>query len=262
MGMCQDPRLTYLNEKGYNVLLLPRQGIDPLDVVGRDRNSLAKLGALPQIWHSAAPTPAPGPADAAIDLSGTSTQEIKLSIGVDILATILTGMGAATPKLDFAYKRARGIRFQFTGVKVVSIDPLVIGEYLSQGDLDQGNPFARYFRGEEAEAFVISEVLKSGSIVVEAAAESATNLRLDLTAIQNAVGSGVGVTPVGSSTQKAEYTTADGRLLTFGFKLYCITFADGHWAVHGIEPSAANAFAAANWAPVMLRRQELASLSS
>jgi hypothetical protein len=260
MGMCKDPRLTYLNDKGYNVLILPRQGIEPLDVVGRDKKSVEKLGALPQIWRSTAPTPAPKPADAAVDLSGTSTQEIKLSIGVEILATILKGMGAATPKLDFAYKRARSVKFQFAHVKVVGIDPLLIGDYLSQGDLNQGNPFARYFRGEEAEAFVISEVLKSDSVVVEAAADSGTDLKLDLQAIQNAVGASVGVAPVGSSTQKAEYKTADGRLLTFGFKLYCITFVDGNWTVHGLAPSGATAFVSAAESPVLLLEEELAAL--
>jgi hypothetical protein len=34
MGICKDPRLTYLNDLGYDVIRLPRRGIAPL--VDRD----------------------------------------------------------------------------------------------------------------------------------------------------------------------------------------------------------------------------------
>ena len=53
---CSDPSLTYLNGFGYNVIRLPRKGIEPLDVLGRDQ-SLEKLGALPDIVLSTVAAP-------------------------------------------------------------------------------------------------------------------------------------------------------------------------------------------------------------
>ena len=51
MLRCHDPRLTYLNDLGYNVVRLPRKGINPLGVLGRDGKSLSYLGTLDQIWR-------------------------------------------------------------------------------------------------------------------------------------------------------------------------------------------------------------------
>ena len=33
----KDPSVTYLNKLGYNVVKLPRTGIEPMDVIGRDQ---------------------------------------------------------------------------------------------------------------------------------------------------------------------------------------------------------------------------------
>jgi hypothetical protein len=57
MGLCKDPRLTYLNDEGYNVVRLPRKGITPLGIIGRDHKSKTWLGTLDQIWRSEVPVP-------------------------------------------------------------------------------------------------------------------------------------------------------------------------------------------------------------
>ena len=36
----KDPSITFLNKFGYNVIKLPRTGIEPLDVIGRERRHL------------------------------------------------------------------------------------------------------------------------------------------------------------------------------------------------------------------------------
>ena len=37
MPVCEDPSLTCLDQVGDNVIKLPRTGVEPLHVVGRDR---------------------------------------------------------------------------------------------------------------------------------------------------------------------------------------------------------------------------------
>ena len=56
----KDPSVTYLNKLGYNVVKLPRTGIEPMDVIGRDQ-TVQWLGAIDAIWNSAVPKPQPGP---------------------------------------------------------------------------------------------------------------------------------------------------------------------------------------------------------
>ena len=49
MPWCEDKAITYLNKFGYNVIKLPRAGIEPLDVLGRDR-VVQPLGTAAQFW--------------------------------------------------------------------------------------------------------------------------------------------------------------------------------------------------------------------
>ena len=45
----RDPSITYLNALGYNVIKLPRVGISPLSLIGRDKTT-AFLGDLNTMW--------------------------------------------------------------------------------------------------------------------------------------------------------------------------------------------------------------------
>ncbi|MEJ7606072.1 MAG: hypothetical protein WKF37_07345 [Bryobacteraceae bacterium] len=58
MFNCKDPRLTYLNNLGYNVVGLPRQGIDPLHVLCRSGRRLEDLGHLKSVWTTKEQLPA------------------------------------------------------------------------------------------------------------------------------------------------------------------------------------------------------------
>ena len=55
MGMCKDPVTQELNKRGYNLVKLPRVGIEPLDVLGRDGDSMEKLGSVAEVWTSSVP---------------------------------------------------------------------------------------------------------------------------------------------------------------------------------------------------------------
>ena len=148
MPVCNDPRITYLNEAGYNVVRLPRRGIVPLGVIGRDGKARNWLGTLDQIWSSPLAAPQPGPLQPVATLSGTRTSDIKLSLGLDILANALSGMfGATAPSLTDSYRNATSLQFAFKDVRSVGIDPFAIGEFLSRGEV-RPNPFVtRYFSG-------------------------------------------------------------------------------------------------------------------
>jgi hypothetical protein len=242
MAICKDPQLTYLNKQGYNVVRLPRTGIEPLDVLGKDGKVIDRLGRLSQIWASTTPEPQPGAARSAANIDGKKSDSLDLSIGLKILSNILGGMGAAIPQLDFAYKDVKKVQFTFTNVKVIAVDPFEVGRYLSSGDLDSHNPFVtHYFDDEDTDAFVITEVLKSNSITVAAQRDNGIEVGVDVPAIQQAVGVKVGVKTAGASTTQVTYEGAE--LLTFGFKVFSIEYENGRWAIRGIKPSGDVSFA-------------------
>src|SRR5690349_21266693 len=106
MAGCKDPSLTFLNSSGYNVVRLPRVGIEPLDILGKDK-SVERLGRIDQLWTSTQSLPdLKGPNDAST-INGQKTSEMKLSIGLKILSSALGAMGAAVPDLSLAYTNAK-----------------------------------------------------------------------------------------------------------------------------------------------------------
>jgi hypothetical protein len=58
------------NGLGYNVVRLPRKGIDPLDVLGQEGKSIERLGRLDQLWASRKPVPSIGAPQPAAHISG------------------------------------------------------------------------------------------------------------------------------------------------------------------------------------------------
>lgn len=235
MALCKDPSLTYLNQQGYNVVKLPRVGISPMDILGREAGSIEHLGKLTEIWTSSAPPPRPKPPKNAASIEGRQTSQLKISIGLKLLSNILGGMGSQIPELELAYSGASCLQFGFSSVQVSNISPFQIGKYLSQGDLETQNPFvAHYFQDDDTEAFVIFETLISNSISVVANDKAGIGLSVDIPAVQNIVGTNVSVSSVDDKNTIVTYTGND--FLTFGFKIFGIEYADGNWQVEGLRP--------------------------
>ena len=243
MGVCKDPRLTYLNDQGYNVVRLPRKGIVPLGVIGRDDHAKNWLGTIDQIWTSSEAVPAPGAPQPAAGIKGTKTSDLKLSFGLEILANALSGMfGSAVPSLDVAYKDAKSVQFSFKDVQSVGIDPFVIGNFLAKGDLKGGPVVKRFFTGQKhVEALIITEVLQSKSIGVIGKKDSGTEVGVNVPQIQATLGAKINVALATGSQSEVVYEGQD--FLVFGYKAFGIAMVDGEWTIHGIDADAENAFA-------------------
>jgi hypothetical protein len=244
MGSCKDPALSYLNQYGYNVVKLPRAGIEPLDVLGRDR-VMERLGTISEVWTSAKPAPSPGVPAPAANLDGKQTENLDLAFGLKILSNALAGLGSAIglPTLNANYKRARSIQFRLVGITSVGVTPFAIGSYLAAGSLDLSNPFVtHYFGADETDEYIISEVLKSDSVSVTAKRDTGTDLKLDIPALQGLVGANVALTAGYASEGELVYS---GKIpITFGFKCYQVFYENAKWVVKGTKPSGDLAFAA------------------
>jgi hypothetical protein len=240
MAICKDPSVTFLNRFGYNVVKVPRTGVEPMDVLGKDE-SMQRIGRLSSVWKTSSLEPKINPPSTAADVNGQKSDNLDLSVGLKVLANVLSAFGAAVPSLGFAYKHARKVQFGLANVISVSVDPLEVGNYLASGDLDTLNDVAaHFFTEDDAQAFVITEVLKSDTVVVTAKSNSGTEVKVDIPAIQQAVGINIGVNTSGSDDVSVTYK---GRMaVTFGFKAFAIAYVDGRWRLHGVQPTGELAF--------------------
>jgi len=241
MAFCNDPRRTYLNNPGYKVILLPREGIEPMDVLGKDGKSIERLGILSQMWSSSTPAPPIKPAQTAVGINGQKTVSLNLNIGLKFLSNVLGAIGATLPQLNFASQNPKMVQFSFTNVQVVGVDPLALGNHLASVSLSRNNPFVTRYFDDDTDAFVITEVLKSSSITATAQASDSTGVEVDIPSIQATVGANVSVTQTTEETTALTYTGQ--QLLTFGHKIFRIEFINGRWAIKGERPSVNVAFA-------------------
>ena len=97
-----------------------------------------------------------------------------------------------------------------------------------------------YFLGEEAEAFLIVDVLKSTSITVTAKDDRGVEVAVDVPAIQGVVGANVKVASSGASNSTIKYSGATP--VTFGFIVMEIHREGDKWKLQGAAASGGLAF--------------------
>jgi hypothetical protein len=220
----KDPSITFLNKFGYNVIKLPRTGIEPMDVIGRDQG-MQWLGPLRAVWTSNSPEPIPGPPHPASAVNGQRTDALELSFGLSILANTLAAFGASAPSLNTAYKNAHAVQFAYTNVTSTSVSPFDAGNYLAQDD---------------AKTYLIVEVLKSNSITVSATDSHGTEIGINLPEIEGVIDAKIGVKP--SNTSASAVTFTGPVAVTFGFAVQQIARVGDSWTLRGAAASSELAF--------------------
>ncbi len=272
MAKQKDPSITVLNGFGYNVVKLPRVGIEPLDVIGKDQTNQL-LGPLLAIWQSQASVPVPSGPNPAADINGQKSGKLDISFGLKVLANVLGAFGATVPSLNFAYAKASKVEFSYANVTSTSVTPFAVGDYLTKGQLNTASPVVKhYFMDPDCQAFLIVDVLKSNLVSVTATDDQGTTVGVDIPAIQGVVGANVSV---GADQANTNAVTYKGNVsVTFGFLASEIEFDGTSWSIHSIKsgdnPSfgvtagssgAATAVAAqAKFTPVMLSSKCLIDL--
>jgi len=237
----KDPSVTFLNRFGYNVIKLPRVGIEPLDIIGRD-DTTQWLGPLASVWKSTEPVPLPSAPRPSAPINGQKTDQLQVGFGLKILANALAAFGATVPSLDAAYTRARSVQFSYTNVTSTVVAPLEAGNYLASGSLNTANPVVRhYLTVEDAQAFLIVDVLKSDSLTVTASDDRGAEVGVDVPSIQALVGAKVKVKSGSASNSTLTFTGE--APVTFGFIVSEIEFDGARWSLQGAAPSGALAFA-------------------
>ena len=131
---CRDEKISYLRKFGYNVVVLPREGIRPLTVAFLyDSKRLTELGYLPEIWESNETKPTPISGEDVSKIGGQSTEKIDASAGIDILSNLIQALGGDPAQVKGEFQKAKTFEFHFQEVERERITAFALGKYLRNG---------------------------------------------------------------------------------------------------------------------------------
>jgi hypothetical protein len=225
MGICTDQATTFLKRRGYNVVRHPREGINPLDIIGVQGGEAKQLGRVDLLMkHSRHSPPEIKPNYVAADISGQMSSKLSFAIGVNFLSSILHALGGDAG-VTAKYDRVRTIQFQFLDVVSDQIVPLALGDYLLDGELNARNLVLEQYVLGHGRLYVITRTVKSNKITVKAEMKDDGAASLDVPAITQGIGGNVKVT---ASTEGSSTLTYSGsKMLVFGFECFEIGVEEG-----------------------------------
>lgn len=239
--MCKDPALTYLNELGYNVVRFPRADLSPLDVLGRQHGTLARLGSLGQLVRESGATMPHLIRDMpAVAIEARRSSRIEARAALSILRPYLSALGAAAGA-SAQFRSCRGMEFVFSDVHMDQASPADIAAVLGAHAIDGESPLWRPYLDDEGELFIVVETLKSQKLSIAIERETQSGASLDARAVQAAVGGQVAVAAAG---EQASLLSFSGQVpLVFGFKCLQLRLRAGRLTLQNAAPGAGLAFA-------------------
>lgn len=249
MGICTDKSTTYLKQHGYNVVRLPREGIRPLDLIGRQRDAVNYLGRLDKLLThpSHALPPIKSNAESA-EIHGQTSSKLPLAIGLNVLDSILSALGAGAG-ITANYKGAKTLQFGFGKPLVDTVAQLDIGQYLKNGEIDDDNLILKEYVLGNGDLFIITETIKTNKFTVSAEASGGGEFKLDVPAIQQLLSAGVQVSVDANSAGTVSYEGP--KLLVFGFKCVQMGWTDEGMRLVNVKPGSVAMAAGDEGAPEM-----------
>jgi hypothetical protein len=238
MSLCDDQLTKELHSKNFSVVRLPRTNIRPLDLYAIGAAQRPSIGRVQDLWKSDRPqdviTVDEGGAAA---ITVTETGKLRCGVGVNLLSGAFEELGVKSSKLRSEYEKAKFIKITFNQPRSLRANVAQLGKYLAAGDLDWRNPVVNQFLLlGGTEVIVVSEVLQSTSISVEAFADRTTVVDLNATAIEQL---GTADLKIQADKQRRGVVSYAGKEpVTFAFKAFRLAIVDGLWTLEGIDPSA------------------------
>lgn len=225
MGWCTDDSTTFLKGLGYNVVRHPREGIRPLDLIGRQSGSVDHLGPLNLLI-----TQPPGPlpkidmdAEGA-KIQGQASSKLDFSVGVDVLGAVIGAFGGNLGAA-VGFTNARKMQFVFENVRSDFVLPLEVGNYLRDGAVDAGNLVLRQYVMGNGSLFLITRIVKSKKFTVVFERSNNVAASVNVPVIQNVAGGSV---KIEADSQRSHVISFEGdRELTFGFKCFEVGVVNG-----------------------------------
>src|ERR1700722_4271199 len=126
--MPSDALIKFLNQSGYQAIILPRTGLTPPDLYTYVKPTLRRRGPLSDYIDTSS---------LAVDtgrlskIEGQQTGGKRFGAAVDFLKSALEVLGiGSVPKIDLRFTGANSFVFSFANVSYLSVDPTKIDNLL------------------------------------------------------------------------------------------------------------------------------------
>lgn len=261
---CRESSTDFLRELGYTPIQLPRERINPMDLIGKlgSGGRAKQLGSLTRLVASAGPPPEVIRDEAVGQVTGKKTDRLDVGIGLNLLSKFFSALGVFSASLSAAFARARQVEFYYEDVTSDSVDIVDLRGYLGKRpSLDPNNPVVDdYFIGD-GQVAVITRTLKSTGFGVAATDERGNKVDIDVDALRQDLAR-AGVNASRGSEMKVSFKGT--KALVFAFQGLLLRIDTGGLKVADEIPSEFGIFAAparpGEAAPVVLSRYGLLRL--
>jgi hypothetical protein len=236
---CQNPYITSLKQRGYNIIRLPRHDFYPLALLAREGDrDLSQMGRITEILVDAEP-PATHLDVPAAGISGTRTNTLNVGIGLDILGTILGAMGGGQLGLNAKFGKIQGVSFEFPEVFLDRIDIIDLDKYLAKGTLTHDTRYVSELLNRD-ELYVVTDVIKSRKFCIDIGSSGSAGAEVNVPAIQQVVGAKIKVS--GESTESTRIFFEGDTPLAFGFRARRLIYDGGAYLrVETVKPGSVTA---------------------
>ncbi len=239
-----DESITYLKDRGYCVVRLPRSDLKPLNTLLRaGKKDLTRLGDLAAIMIKGANDLPPLSMDnvAPHQISGQKSSSVKVEIGINLLGNIIQALGGANLNLSLGFSGTKSMIFKFENVLEDHIDLDRLDQYLSMSSIKPDQKAVTSALIDD-EVYVITSTIKTGAFAIQAKGDGNTSVGLDVPVIQQAASGSLKV----DIAKAAEGTvTYEGKTpVVFGFQAVQLIYDEKDQSYTTVNPLDAGKMAA------------------
>ena len=210
-----DPLENYLKNFGYSVVLLPREGIRPLQVATmKASRQLQMLGDLVDLFEGTPPVPAIT-TNTASNLTGAQSGGLNVGVGLKLLSGALQAIGVPPLSGSVGFDTASKMRFEFGDVTIESVSFLAISKFLGSAGRISSDATVKGMIAAQS-IHVITDVLRAQTLLISAEDKNGREAAIDVPAIKGLLDGKASVRSTSGASSQIALTSATP--LAFGIK--------------------------------------------
>ena len=256
-----DESITFLKDRGYCVLRMPRSDARPLQTLLKaGKKDLTRLGELSTITIPGANPLPPLSLDnvSPVEISGKESSSTKIEVGINILGNIIQALGGNTLGISAGFTRAKSMTFKFEDVLEDHADVDKLDQYLTTCSFRPDMTAVTNALIED-DVFVITSTIKTNKFTINAKGDSGTKVGLDVPVISGVASGSLKVDTTKATEGTVVYQGTNPDI--FGFQAVRLFFdqINGHPTFSAVDPLEAGsvaAKAAGKVNPTLLRLDE------
>jgi hypothetical protein len=202
-----DPVMQMFKKENFLPLLVPRQDILPLQLVGMSGKDLSPLGEVSTALVAPAGVSLPpivSDIATAASMEGKASSQVKLSVGLEILGNILNALAGSKMDVSAAYEKATSVTFKFSDVSADKVEITKLDQFLGKANIHPDSKHIERMMIAD-KVGILTMTLKSKKFTVSAQGESGLNVGVDVPVIQG----------IASGKLKVESKKADNSEIAF-----------------------------------------------